>query len=85
MISDAVRIRVIRAIIGMTSESFAESVGASVNSVTNWEKGRTHPQQVHRVRLGMLCQKYRLCFLPSGMPVPMDDVIQFKKNSPIRR
>ena len=78
MIDEATRIRVIRALIGNSCREFAAALGASPNSITNWEKGRTVPKKLTRKRMARLCHQHNFCFLPSGMPVPMDDIMQLK-------
>ena len=75
MVDDAQRIRVIRAILGMSSADFAARVGVTPGVITHWEKGRYGPQRKSRIALAEICQKERIAFLPSGMPVPVEDVM----------
>lgn len=78
-ISDSQRIRVIRAIIGMDSKTFAAELCVSAGTLTAWEKGRSTPQPQKRHELAKLCQKHGLCFMPSGFPVPASDCLIFKE------
>jgi DNA-binding transcriptional regulator YiaG len=74
MVDDAVRIRVIRAILGVTSKEFASRVGVSKGVITGWEKGRYSPQRKSRVELMKICQEHKIAFLPSGYPIPLEDM-----------
>ena len=75
MISDACRIRVVRALMGLTSRDFAAKIGVTPGVVTSWEKGRYTPQRRSRTRLAEICHEAKIMFLPSGMPVPSEDFI----------
>lgn len=77
-IDDAVRIRVIRAITGMDSKTFAAHVGISPTSMTSWEKGRSSPQGASKIALAKLCQENGIGFTPSGFPFPMADCMMFQ-------
>lgn len=74
-IDDAARVRIIRAITGMDSKTFALKMGISAGTCTAWEKGRSTPQREKRRELAQFCQKLGIAFLPSGMPVPMSDLV----------
>lgn len=74
-VDDATRIRVIRALVGMTSRDFAAKMGVSCASVTSWEKGRCTPQREKRMELATFCQKAGIAFMPSGCPVPAGDLL----------
>ena len=78
-ITDSQRIRVIRAIIGMDSKTFAAELSVSAGTLTAWEKGRSTPQPQKRHELAKLCQKHGLGFTPTGFPMPMDDCFVFRK------
>lgn len=78
-IDDAVRIRVIRAVTGMDSKTFAARVGISPTSMTAWERGRTSPQGASKKALAELCHEYGIGFTPSGFPFPVADCMLFKK------
>ena len=78
-LSDAMRVRVIRALLGMTSKQFAQKIGVSATTLTSWEKGRNTPQAHIRPRISDLCQEHGIAALPSGMPVPASDVLMFKE------
>jgi DNA-binding transcriptional regulator YiaG len=80
VIDDAARIRVIRAILGMDSKTFSSRVGISPGTCTAWEKGRASPQRDNRKVLAELCQSSGIAFLPSGMPVPMSDLLSIQEN-----
>jgi DNA-binding XRE family transcriptional regulator len=80
MIDDACRIRVIRAILGLNSRSFAARVGISPTTMTAWEQGRSTPQSAKRQELAKICHQERIAFLPSGFPVPAVDCLAFKEN-----
>lgn len=80
MVSDAQRIRVIRALLGLQVQQFAALVGVTKTVVTNWEKGRNSPQRKFQKNLSELCQKERIMFLPSGMPCPAEDLMPAQEN-----
>jgi DNA-binding XRE family transcriptional regulator len=73
-IDEATRIRVVRAMLGLTSKQFASKVGVGPSAVTAWEKGRATPQREKRKELAKICQDAGIAFLPSGCPVPMTDI-----------
>lgn len=75
--TDAQRIRVIRAYLGMTSAAFAARLAISAGTLTAWERGRSAPQGRKRDTLAALCQESGLALLPSGFPVPLVDAILF--------
>jgi DNA-binding XRE family transcriptional regulator len=79
VIDDAVRVRVIRALLDMKSKELAERIGVSAVTITYWERGTAVPRGDHRRELESLCREHRITFLPSGMPVPFDDCLQFKE------
>ena len=75
-ISDGTRIRVIRAMLGHTSKQFCTIIGVTAGTLTAWEKGRAEPQRETRKVLAKLCQDNGLCFLPSGFPIPVSDMLK---------
>ena len=79
LLDDATRIRVIRALIGMNSKTFAAELSISAGTLTAWERSRSTPQPQKRHELAKLCQKHGLCFMPSGFPVPASDCLIFKE------
>ena len=81
VIDDAVRVRVIRALLDMKSKDLAERLGVTACTITFWERGTAVPRGDHRRALENLCREHRISFLPSGMPVPFDDCLQFKEKS----
>lgn len=78
-VSEAVRIRVVRAFLGMDSKSFAARLGTCAASVTNWEKGRTTPTPRKRKELEKLCETHRIWFSPEGWPFPAGCVFPNQK------
>ena len=70
IVSEAVRIRLIRALLGMDSKSFAARLGVCAASLTNWEKGRSAPTKTRREELARLCEAHKICFSPEGYPFP---------------
>lgn len=80
VVDDAARIRVIRALLGLSSRDFAKLIGVRPNAVGAWEKGRNCPQREKRKELAELCRKEGICFLPSGMPVPQADLVPSQEN-----
>jgi transcriptional regulator with XRE-family HTH domain len=81
MIDDATRIRVVRALLGITSQEFAARVGVTPGIVTGWEKGRYTPRKKSRLVLAEICEREKIAFLPSGMPVPMDSFTATPENT----
>lgn len=79
ILDDAQRIRVIRALLGMDSKSFATRLDICANTLTGWEKGRAVPKAAKRQALAELCSEQGIGFTPSGMPFPMADCMMFKK------
>lgn len=75
MIDDSTRVRVIMALLGITSKELAERIGVTQNAVTGWSKGRFSPRQRSRTALAEICYQERILFLPSGMPIFADDFV----------
>jgi DNA-binding XRE family transcriptional regulator len=80
-ISEATKIRVIRALTGMKTHEFATKLGVTPQTVTGWERGRFMPQKEFRIKLGEVCDKLGIGFMPSGMPCPVSDLYQAQENS----
>ena len=78
-IDDGARVRVIRAILGITQIEMGKIIGVSKLTISSWERGINTPRGNVRAKLAALCQQHRISFLPSGMPVPFDDCLQFKE------
>ena len=74
-VDDATRIRVIRALVGMTSRAFAAELDVACQSITSWEHGRCTPTREKRKRLAEFCRKAGIGFMPSGCPVPAVDLL----------
>ena len=71
MTDDATRVRVIRAILGVTSGDFAALVGVDRATLTNWEKGKTRPQQTYQLKLSEICKESNISINEDGFPVPV--------------
>lgn len=75
MIDDAARVRIIRAILGISATKLSEMVEVKPTTVTAWERGRSTPQRNKRLLLSRLCAEKGIAFLASGMPVPASDLL----------
>lgn len=75
---DAVRVRVIRAMLGRDSRTFAENLGISPGTLTSWERGRSTPRGLHKRALEEICRHHQIGFTPTGFPLPMADCMMFK-------
>lgn len=73
-LDDATRIRVIRALLGMSSRDFAARVGICGATLTGWERSRATPTPSKRQELAELCHEKGIAFSPSGMPFPWADM-----------
>lgn len=80
VVDDAVRIRVIRALLGESSKTFATRLGVTQGALTSWEHARNCPNRESRRVLAEVCQKYGIMFMPSGMPIPSTDLIATQEN-----
>jgi predicted transcriptional regulator len=78
MIDDATRIRVIMALLGITSKGLAERIGVTQGVVTGWTKGRFAPQRKNRAAIEKICAESKIMFL-RGMPVP-EDLMSVQEN-----
>lgn len=81
ILTDAHRIRIIRALLGWDSKTFAARLGVCSGTMTAWEKGRAAPQGTKKQELAELCQEYGIGFTPSGFPFPVADVMIFKQET----
>jgi ribosome-binding protein aMBF1 (putative translation factor) len=81
VITDAVRIRVIRALLGISSKDLARRVGVTQGVVTGWEKGRYCPQRKNRAALAQICEDAKIMFMPNGMPCPSEGFATEKENT----
>lgn len=79
MIDDNARIRIIRAMLGLKPGAFATLLGVSTNTITYWENGRAIPRRQHRAKLAEVCSENRICFLPSGYPIPLDELLPMRE------
>jgi DNA-binding transcriptional regulator YiaG len=75
LIDDAIRIKVIRALLGISGKELAQRIGVTATTVTSWESRRYVPHRGSREILAKICEENRIMFLPSGMPVPADDIL----------
>ena len=73
MVSDAMRIRVIRAILDVSKKEFAEQMEVNVNTVRNWEDGSNIPQRKPRARLAEICEQNHITLRSDGFPVPVSE------------
>lgn len=79
LIDEATRVRVIRALVGMTTGDFAAHLCVLPGAVTDWEKGRSEPRSTHRRHILALCHERGIAFLPCGMPVPYHATLTLKE------
>lgn len=70
VVEEAVRWRVIRAILGIDQEALARKIDSHPNSIRNWEKGRTVPNTTSRKKLAEICREHNIAIRPDGFPVP---------------
>ena len=70
MVTDAQRIRVIRAYMGLESQVFADKLGVSRVTLTAWEAGRSVPGLRGGAALAKVMKKAKLVLRPDGYPVP---------------
>lgn len=75
---DATRIRVIRAMLGIDSKSFAAKVGVRPETMSGWEHGHYTPQPSKREELAKLCSEHGIGFTPSGFPFPIAECMMFR-------
>jgi DNA-binding XRE family transcriptional regulator len=78
VIDDALRLRVIKAFLGLRAPEMARSIGAHYVTYLEWEKGKQSPSGKYREAISALCRKHGIGFTPSGFPVPMADVFMFR-------
>lgn len=78
MVSEQARIKIIRSLLNIESRELAKRVGVLPGSVTGWETGKTSPQGKNRIAIAKLCQENEIAFLPSGMPIPFEDLVLFQ-------
>jgi transcriptional regulator with XRE-family HTH domain len=76
MISEAKRIRIIRAILGWETRELAAKVGVTPGTVTGWEHGRSVPQRAPRMALNEICRLQGIAIMPSGYPMLTDDLYE---------
>ncbi len=55
---DADRVRALRAALGDTQQAFAERLGTRQQTVSEWERGTSHPRRMARRLLGMLAEEH---------------------------
>lgn len=72
-IEEAVRYRVIRAILGLRKDEMAEALGVMPHTLADWENGTRSPNGPSRKKLAELCQKHNIGTRPDGFPVPVSE------------
>jgi DNA-binding transcriptional regulator YiaG len=55
---DADRVRALRAALGDTQQAFAERLGTRQQTVSEWERGTSHPRRMARRLLGLLAEEH---------------------------
>lgn len=70
MVTEAVRLRVIRAILGWDGKTFAEVLDVQPATITNWERGRSTPNSTNRKVLSRILSDHHIAIRPDGFPVP---------------
>ena len=70
MVDDSTRIRVIRALLGLSKREFADLLEVTENTVGNWEAGRNVPQRRHRERMAAICAEKGIILRTDGYPAP---------------
>ena len=78
IVNSSVEIRVIRALLGMDSRSFAARLGVSAGTLTSWERSRSAPKGAKRQELYKLCEENGIGFLPNSYPMPITDCLLLK-------
>ena len=69
MVDEAMRVRVIRAIVGISKSDLAARCDVVYQTVSNWETGRSVPNSTSRRVLSELCAKNNIAIRPDGFPV----------------
>ncbi len=72
MVSEALRIRVIRAIMGISRTDMAKMIDVNPITVRHWECGHYEPQRKLRARIADLCREQNIAIRPDGFPVPSE-------------
>lgn len=75
MIEESVRIKIVRALLHMNRKQFAAKLHVKPMSVTFWETGRCTPKRSTRARLSEVCDEAGIMFLPSGFPIPKEELL----------
>lgn len=75
IVTDAIRIRVLRAILGLNARQFAQRLGVRAPTLYYWERGRRQPRPKYRDALAQLCADEGIAFLPNGFPIPFVDTV----------
>ena len=72
MVSEAMRCRVIRAILGWSARQLARKCDVTPYTVWNWEAGRSVPSITSRKALAEICHEHRIAIRPDGFPVVIE-------------
>lgn len=70
VISEAMRWRVIRAILGWDKNTLAKRMGINPNTIRYWENGRQSPNPASRKVFSEICHEHSIAIRPDGFPVP---------------
>jgi len=73
-ITEAKRIKIVRAMLAVSTQDFANRLQVFPLTICAWEHGRTSPNRDARAKLALIYAKEGIAFLPSGMPVPVSDL-----------
>jgi len=69
---DGAQIRVIRALLGLSSKEFAARIGINHQTLTRWERYGNTPQGKNRKEIEALCRHSGIAFTSFGYPIPAD-------------
>ena len=73
MISEKQRIKILCSILDVEYQGLAERLGVTRQTVYTWTMGNRTLSPTTRRKLNELCEKEGIAFLPSGMPVKLED------------
>ena len=73
MMSEKQRVQILCVILEIEYQQLAELLGVTRQTVYTWTMGKRGLSPTVRKRLNALCEKEGIAFLPSGMPVKLED------------
>ncbi len=73
MVSEAMRMRVIRAILGWQIKKMAQRCRVAPGTVYNWENGVSAPRYESRLIIQSILRDNKIAIRPDGFPVPAAD------------